>query len=128
MDEQKMSEWEPSLPRTPPSALFDKVMATLLIALAAFGLVNLVLVSQVDRRVPAGHVRGVTLGGFAPKSLVETETGFYPLYGVARFERGASVSLELRSNGEWMLCGPDERSCIRTSDDAWQQATAIGAP
>lgn len=97
-------------------------MAIVLTTLVAILLAELVLSGLVERRIPAGHVRRVTLGGFSPKSLVETETGFYPLYGVARFDRGAPVALELRRDGGWVLCGPDGSTCIPTSETAWQQA------
>ncbi|MBE7939670.1 hypothetical protein IM725_03665 [Ramlibacter aquaticus] len=123
MNQKRISE--PGRPLdTPRGNLFDRVMTVTLMVLVAILLAELVLSGLVAKRISAGHVRSVTLGGYAPKALVETETGFYPLYGAPRFERGAPVVLELRRNGDWMLCGPDESSCFPTSDTEWKQASA----
>lgn len=118
---QSMHEDDGQQPYRPD--LTDRIFFWTLAGLLSWLMIELVLESQVESRMPAGHIRSVVLGGWAPKALIETETGFYPAYGVMRVERGAEVTLQLRRNGAWMICGPGEEQCVHTSDEAWQQTT-----
>lgn len=124
MKEQQMCQSRQKPPRPWHCSLFDRITVATLMVLVSIMLALVVMSGLVAKRIPAGHVHSVTLGGFAPKALVETENGFYPLYGAPRFERGAPVFLELRRNGDWVLCGADEGSCFPTSETAWQQVPA----
>lgn len=102
-----------------PGLALEWVLAGSAFVLVSYMAVSAFLGAQVEATVPIGKVVHVTGGGgMAVKLVVQTETGFYPLRNSVVIERGTSLFLEKRKNGDVYVCGP-HRGCVPTSQAAW---------
>ena len=69
--------------------------------------------SQVLSRKPIGTVVGMT--GEGRKTVIETETGYYPLIKSLVVEKGTPLVLEIRGNGDRYVCNASGTVCGRTA-------------
>lgn len=68
---------------------------------------------QVQSRTPIGTV--VHMSGAGRELMLETETGFYPLNEPLAAAKGVPLVLEVRGNGERLVCDVAATVCSRTS-------------
>lgn len=81
------------------------------------------LEASVVQQISAGSIRSVSIGGgLRTRMVVETEMGFFPVFGAIRIERGAPVVLQERRLGDWFICDEKLTSCVLTSKHSWSQA------
>ena len=92
-------------------------------AMALAGLVLLFHLTEVwlgtisETTIPIGSVKSASAASSGMDSLtvIETDTGFYALLGPAIIDKGTSLVLDVRLNGDQYVCDASRRVCVRTS-------------
>ena len=101
------------------------VLAYLQVTLRAPGQPDTALRRWVQGRVVSRLALGPLLnlsamGGLPRSTMVETQTGFYPVEGTVSASRGVPMRLLITDKGQRYLCDAQEQLCLRTeSEQVW---------
>lgn len=99
--------------RPEPTSRLLWVVFGLCVLMLLYQLYDRWLGRQVSSRQPIGSVVRVT--GEGRQWLIETETGAYPLTRALMVNKGASLVLEIRANGDRYVCNAAGTVCERTA-------------
>ena len=90
---------------------------------------DLDMYSKVVSSRPIGHfLRMSGPGGLLRDVVIETETGFYPLWGAPVITQGTPLVLEVRETGFRYICDEPRSLCVETTAKEFKTATKPPSP
>lgn len=105
--------------------LFMAVLAVLVILVW----LGLDMYSEVVSRRTIGHFQRMSgSGGLLNHVVIETETGFYPLWGTPVIAKGTPLVLEVRASGYHYICDESRGLCVQTTAKEFKQPEPIPSP
>ena len=123
-----MSKESQEEPVSPPE-MFNKFIKWLFISAVLFAVfITLGLIKYLQQnfgKTPTsrdiGHLIHVTpAGGLSSYSMVETETGFYPLADILTAKKGTPLVLESRAWNERFVSDSPKTLCVRTTQKGFE--------